>query len=83
MDCSAWVQSERNAGFTTRFDVWIDELSCGTVSLGNAGWTRVGGQVRVGGNSHVVTVAVTSEGADASGMGVGIDDVRVVPVPGC
>ncbi|KAF2869044.1 hypothetical protein BDV95DRAFT_110539 [Massariosphaeria phaeospora] len=89
VDCSALVQAHRSGSgqgnFVTRFDVFIGDVSCGigTVVNGATGWFRVGGRVRVVGDTHVAVVVVTSDKAGEHGASIGVRDVQVKTVGDC
>ncbi|KAF2793367.1 hypothetical protein K505DRAFT_216125, partial [Melanomma pulvis-pyrius CBS 109.77] len=82
VDCSGWVWASRNSGYTTTFTVSIDDQVCGTVTVVDTGYIRIGSQITVSGDTHTVSVQVVSTGADEASMILGIDDVSVVPISG-
>lgn len=79
VECSAWAASNRpgNTG-STRIDVFLDGQNCGqSVWLGTSGWVKVGGKVRTGDGTHMMSIVVTSYEAGEEGATVWIDDAMV------
>jgi hypothetical protein len=79
VDCSTWVASNRpgNMG-STRVEVFLDEQTCGSaVYLGTTGWTKVGGKIKVSGESHTLAIVVVSDESGPEGGLIWIDDAVV------
>ncbi|KAL6705286.1 hypothetical protein ACN47E_007096 [Coniothyrium glycines] len=79
MECSTWVASRRpgNVG-STRVEVFLDGISCGTQYLGTTGWTKVGGKVKPSSDqTHTIAIVVNSDEAGDQGWSLWVDDVTV------
>lgn len=78
--CSVWVSSNRpgNVG-NTRVEVFLDGVTCGNaVYMGTNGWIKVGGNVVAGsGETHTMSVVITSGETGPDGGQVWIDDAVV------
>jgi hypothetical protein len=82
VDCFAYFNAYRNPGYTTTFQVFLDGNVCGTTTVIDTDYIRVGGQMTVQGDVHVVAVVMSSSGADEASMLVGVDDISLIPVSG-
>jgi hypothetical protein len=82
VDCFAYFNAYRNPGYTSIFQVFIGDVLCGSATVTSTDYLRVGGQVQVSGDVHVVTVVISSTGSDEAASVVGVDDISVVPISG-
>jgi hypothetical protein len=76
VDCSAWVASNRpgNVG-STRVEVFMDEITCGqAVYMGTNGWVKVGGNIKVDGDKHSMSIVIVSDATGPEGSKVWVDD---------
>lgn len=74
--CEAWVATRRpgNIG-STSISVYVDDQVCGgEVKLANSGWTKVGGKVKVNGDSHSFVVVVSTDTTGPEGSMTWVDD---------
>jgi hypothetical protein len=82
VNCYMWVNAYRNPPYTTTFTLSLDGVECGGVTVVDTDYLQVGGQVQVSGNSHVVTVVISSSGSDEASSLFGVDDISVIPISG-
>ncbi|KAF1920474.1 hypothetical protein BDU57DRAFT_440199 [Ampelomyces quisqualis] len=76
VECAAWVASNRpgNVG-STRVEVFMDEVTCGqAVYLGTNGWAKVGGDVKVNGDKHSMSIVIVSDATGPEGSKVWVDE---------
>jgi hypothetical protein len=77
-----WLAADRNPGYTATFTILLDGVECGHTTVVNTGYTKIGMQLQVSGNSHQVKVVIASTGADEASAIFSVDDVSVTPVSG-
>jgi hypothetical protein len=82
VDCFAYFNTYRNPGYTTTFQVFLDGELCGSATVTSTDYIRVGGQMTVQRDVHVVAVVLSSSGSDEASSLVGVDDISLIPVSG-
>lgn len=84
-ECSAWVYAGGDLGEkgTVGFEVFLDGASCGQIELKEGdrgkGWVKVGQEMQINGDAHMLAVVVTTDakGGMGAGIEIGVDDLRV------